>query len=129
MALAVCLLCAFGLFSSLDNRVSDALYQERRGSGGDIVVIGIDTAALDRLGYPMQWSRGVLARVIRHLNSDPENRPAVIGIDMLFSTESRTDPEGDRELAAACAEYGNVEKAAKMENRTMLMFLAAKPVK
>ena len=108
MALAVCLLCAFGLFSSLDNRVSDALYQERRGSGGDIVVIGIDTAALDRLGYPMQWSRGVLARVIRHLNSDPENRPAVIGIDMLFSTESRTDPEGDRELAAACAEYGNV---------------------
>ena len=52
-----------------------------------------------------------MARVIRHLNSDPENRPAVIGIDMLFSAESRTDPKGDRELAEACAEYGNVAVA------------------
>ena len=34
-----------------------------------------------------------------------------------------------QQFADACAEYGNVEKAAKMENRTMLMFLASKPVK
>ena len=34
-----------------------------------------------------------------------------------------------QQFADACAEYGNVEKQAKMENRTMLMFLAAKPVK
>ena len=34
-----------------------------------------------------------------------------------------------QQFADACAEYGNVEKAAKMENRNMLMFLAAKPVK
>ena len=108
MALAVCVLCASGLLHATDNRITDALYQQRGAPGGEIAVIGIDTEALDRLGNPMQWSRGEMARVIRHLNSDPENRPAVIGIDLLFSTESRTDPEGDRELAAACAEYGNV---------------------
>ena len=34
-----------------------------------------------------------------------------------------------QQFADACAEYGNVEKPAKMENRTMLMFLASKPVK
>ena len=108
MALAVCLLCVSGLFYTADNRLTDALYQRRRSSSGEIVVIGIDPETLNRLGNPMQWSRGDMAAVVRHLNSDPENRPAVIGIDMLFSTESRIDPEGDRELAAACAEYGNV---------------------
>ena len=108
MALAVCLLCVSGLFYTTDNRVSDALYQHQRSSSGEIVVIGIDSKTLNRLGNPMQWSRGDMARVIHHLNSDPENRPAVIGIDMLFSADSRIDPEGDRELAAACAEYGNV---------------------
>lgn len=108
MALAVCLLCVSGLFYTADNRLTDALYQRRRSSSGEIVVIGIDPETLNRLGNPMQWSRGDMAAVVRHLNSDPENRPAVIGIDMLFSAESRIDPEGDRELAAACAEYGNV---------------------
>ena len=108
MALAVCLLCVLGLFYTADNRVSDVLYQQQRSSSGEIVVIGIDSKTLNLLGYPTQWSRGEMARVIRHLNSDPENRPAVIGIDMLFSADSRIDPEGDRELAEACAEYGNV---------------------
>ena len=32
-------------------------------------------------------------------------------------------------FAEACSEYGNVEKPAKLENRTMLMFLAAKTAK
>ena len=108
MALIACLLCAFGLFYTPDNRVTDALYQRRGSPSGEIAVIGITPDVLEQLGYPMQWSRSVMARVIRHLNSDPENRPAVIGIDMLFSAESRTDPKGDRELAEACAEYGNV---------------------
>ena len=34
-----------------------------------------------------------------------------------------------QQFADACAEFGTVEKAAKMENRTMLMFLAAKQTK
>ena len=108
MALIVCLLCASGLFYALDNQVTDALYQEKSSPCDDIIVIGIDEKALDRLGNPTQWSRGTMAQVIRNLNSDPENRPAVIGIDMLFSGESRIDPAGDAELAEACREYGNV---------------------
>ena len=34
-----------------------------------------------------------------------------------------------RRFAEACAEVANVEKAAKLEGRNMLMFLAPKPVK
>ena len=92
MALTVCLLCGSGLLYRADNRISDALYQRRGSPDGDIIVIGIDEETLEQMGNPMQWSRGEMARVIRHLHSDPENRPAVIGIDMLFSGESRGDP-------------------------------------
>ncbi len=108
LALAVCLLCVSGVFYALDNRLTDVLYQQTRSSSGEIAVIGIDSETVGRLGYPMQWSRRQMATVIRHLNSDLENRPAVIGVDVLFSGESRIDPDGDRELAEACAEYGNV---------------------
>ena len=32
-------------------------------------------------------------------------------------------------FAETCGEFGTVEKAAKLEGRNMLMFLAAKPAK
>ena len=105
----ICLLCASRLFYALDNQVTDRLYQEDgRAASTDIVVIGIDEKTIKRLGLPPQWSREILARVIRHLNSDPENRPAVIGVDMLLTNPSISFPEGDELLAEACAEYGNV---------------------
>lgn len=34
-----------------------------------------------------------------------------------------------RKFAAACEEFANVEKPAKLEGRNMLMFLVAKPIK
>ncbi len=34
-----------------------------------------------------------------------------------------------KKFAAACEEYGTVEKPAKLEGRSMLMFLAAKTAK
>jgi translation initiation factor IF-3 len=34
-----------------------------------------------------------------------------------------------KDFADACAEFGNVEKAAKLEGKSMMMFLAPKPKK
>lgn len=56
-----------------------------------------------------------------------------VKVALRFRGREMGHPERGLELmqqfADACAEFGTVEKAAKMENRTMLMFLAAKQSK
>ena len=100
----------FGLLDSPDGTVSDALYQRPAASDGEIVVIGMDQRALDALG-PMPWPRSYMADAINYLNSDPEQAPAVIGIDVLYVGES-ADPDGDAALADAAGMGGNVVTAA-----------------
>ncbi len=100
----------FGLLDSPDGAVSDALYQRPAAADGEIVVIGMDQRALDALG-PMPWPRAYMADAINYLNSDPEQAPAVIGIDVLYVGES-ADPDGDAALADAAELGGNVVTAA-----------------
>ncbi len=95
-----------GLLDGPDNSVSDFLYQRPAATDGEVVIAGMDQEALDILG-PMPWPRWVMADAIRYLNSDPERRPAAIGIDVLFVGGS-ADPEADAELVEAAAEGGNV---------------------
>lgn len=56
-----------------------------------------------------------------------------VKVSIRFRGREMVHPERGLEImqqfADACSEYGNVEKAAKLENRTMLMFLAAKQAK
>lgn len=89
-----------------DNTVSDLLYQHAGTPGADIAVIGIDQASLNVLG-PLPWPRSRMAQAIENLNADPQSRPAVIGIDVLY-TEEGADSESNRLLADAAAQYGNV---------------------
>ena len=114
VALAVALLltgiAGFGLLDSPDGAVSDALYQRSVATDGEIVVIGMDQQALDTLG-PMPWPRSYMADAINYLNSDPEQVPAVIGIDVLYAGES-ADPESDAALASAAEAGGNVVVAS-----------------
>ena len=107
-ALITCI-AATGLLSSPDGTVSDALYHSPSATDGEIVVIGIDQAALDVLG-PMPWPRSYMADAIAFLNADEETAPAVIGIDVLYAGES-ADPEADTYLAEIAGEYGNVVTA------------------
>lgn len=100
----------FGLLDSPDGAVSDALYQRPAASDGEIVVIGMDQRALDALG-PMPWPRSYMADAVNYLNSDPEQAPAVIGIDVLYVGES-ADLDGDAALADAAGLGGNVVTAA-----------------
>ena len=100
-----------GWLRSADAAVSDALYQRAVATDGEIVVIGMDQRAVDLLG-PMPWPRSVMAEAVDFLNNaDPDARPAVIGIDVLYVGESG-DPDADSYLADAAAEYGNVVVAA-----------------
>lgn len=88
--------------------LSDWINCRPRAHDGVIKVIGIDQKALDELG-PMPWSREIYATAIRNLNKDPNCKPAVIGVDVLFVGE--TSAEADDALVQAAAEYGNVVTA------------------
>lgn len=86
-----------GLYSA-DSKLADNLYQKPTALGGDIVLINIDQTALDQMGPFADWGRKTMGEAIAKLNEDPENAPAVIGIDVLYVGES-DDPEGDAYLA------------------------------
>jgi adenylate cyclase len=88
-----------------DAYLSDALFQREGRISGEVTVVGIDARSLADFG-PFPWPRDIMAATIEALNADPENRPAVIGVDVLYTGES--DPDADRALAAAAGRYGNV---------------------
>ena len=85
----------FGILDPFDQPLSDRFYQKSGAAGRDIVVIGIDQASLDVLG-PMPWPRNYMAEAINCLNNtDPDAKPAVIGIDILYSGESADPAAGE----------------------------------
>ena len=85
-------LIAIGSLDSLDQALSDRFYQHSGVGSRDILVIGMDQASLDALG-PMPWPRNYMAEAVTFLNNaDPDARPAVIGIDVLYSGENPDNP-------------------------------------
>lgn len=85
--------------------IADYIYDRTSSEQGECVVIGIDGYALEELGgWP--WTRDVMADLIDLLNMDPENKPAAIGIDVLY-IGSTTEYADDR-LAESIAESDNV---------------------
>ena len=105
------LLCGSGLLYIADNLLADALYQSPspRTEESEIIILGIDDFSQWKLGeFP--WTRDVMAQVLENLNADPDCRPAVIGLDVLFLGESDY-PEYDEWLAEAAEAAGNVVAA------------------
>lgn len=109
------LLAGLGLPERADLILSDVLYQRPAATDGKVVIIGIDQKALDAYGPYQVWCREGVARTVELLNEDPDSRPAVIGIDILFSGE--TDAQTDRVLAETAKRYGNVVAACAAEFR------------
>lgn len=101
-------------FGRLDSMLGDALYQSQTGPDDRIFVIGVDAYALENIG-PWPWNREVMAQVVETLNQDPDNRPAAIGIDVVYSGE--TDLAGDQALVEAVS-AGNVVVAGVAEYGT-----------
>ena len=101
------LLVYFGPFYDADSAVTDRLYTHYSGTDKHIVIIGIDEETLAEYGNFNLWSREKLAELIEKLYADPENAPAVVGMDLILSES--LDDETDRRLAkAAEAAGGNV---------------------
>lgn len=111
VAAAFCLVMHFDLLFSLDGSAADALYQHASAPDGEIIVVGMDQRATDALG-PMPWDRSLFGEAIDFLNfADPDSRPAVIGIDVLFIGDS-ADSDADQWLFEAAADAGNVVVAS-----------------
>ncbi len=106
---ALALLFSTKLVVSIANNISDALYQTPGAPSDEIILIGMDEDAIEAYGST-PWPRDIIAASIEYLNEDPQRRPAVIGIDTLFTGESDS-LENDERLADAAAEYGNVVTA------------------
>lgn len=106
IAAGLTLLAGLGLLDQADWNVCDALYQQPAATDNKIVIIGIDQKSLEIYGPYQEWCREGVARTLDILNASPDSRPAVIGVDVLFSGE--TDPQADRALAEAAGRYENV---------------------
>ena len=99
-----------GVWQYPDRWVQDELFQKKSATSGDIVIIGIDEAALSELGPYHSWDRNVMASALDALASDPDRLPSVVAIDTLYS--GTTDPEADAHLAQAADRLGCVVTAS-----------------
>lgn len=113
MAAVLTLLASSGILDNADLAASDAFYQSRSASDGEIVLVGIDQRALEDIGPYNQWGRDIIAMALETLNESEDCRPAAIAIDVLYSGE--TDENADAWLAEAAGRYGNVITACAGE--------------
>lgn len=108
----VTLLYLLGIFDGPDRFLSDTVYTTLRPAASNLFVIGIDEETLDAYGSWTRWSRSKTAELIGYLNADPACKPAVIGLDLLFS--GNASPEEDQRLAEAVHQGGNVVLASQV---------------
>ena len=100
-------IAAVGWLDDFDAKFSDYLYQKIGEKNSDILVVGIDTETVRNFGSPT-IRRSDFAKVIENLNKNSDSRPAVIGIDGVFTGENINDGDGDEKFVKAAAEYKNV---------------------
>lgn len=94
----------------------DALYQKAEAIPDKIKIIAIDETTLAELGPYSEWDRALFAELINKLNANPEKKPRVIGIDVIFSGTNNS--ESDKALVEAVKNSGNVVLASKLETDT-----------
>ncbi len=103
-AVIITALSLSSVISPMVNTVNDALYQRVSTPDERIVIIGVDSYAIEQFGaWP--WDRSIMADAINYLNQDEENAPAVIGIDVVYDIP---DNSSDDKLVAAAEKLGNV---------------------
>lgn len=107
----LCAICAFlmayfGIFGSLDKMFEDYYYHNPSEVSSKIRIIKIDDKTMNRYGVFSDWDREIYADLVNTLCVSEETKPAVIGFDILFSSEKGVD--ADRQFAKACEQHGNV---------------------
>ena len=94
------------LLSAADKASEDVLYHHASDTTGEIRIIKIDDKTMNKLGDISTWDRSVYTKLLNTLCVSEEIRPAVVGFDILLSSEK--DAETDKEFAETCKKYGNV---------------------
>ena len=94
------------LLSVADKTAEDILYHHSNDTMSEIRIIKIDDKTMNQLGDISTWDRSVYTELLDTLCVSEEVRPAVIGFDILLSSEK--DEATDKEFAKVCEEYGNV---------------------
>lgn len=107
----LCVIVAFlmtytGVFGTVDQTAEDMLYHRPGNINADIKIIKIDDRTMNKMEDFSTWNRDVYAELVETLCVSEEVRPAVIGFDILFSSEK--EAESDSLFAQTCEKYGNV---------------------
>ena len=110
----ICVLCAIIAFLAVftnfsrttDKFVEDKIYHNPEVVDSKIRIIKIDDKTMNKLGNFLSWDRGVYADLVEKLYVSEDVKPAVVGFDILFSSEKSV--ESDERFAAACDKIGNV---------------------
>lgn len=100
------LLVYFNVLGAVDKSVEDILYHNAGDVNPKIKIIKIDDSTMNKYGDIYEWNRDIYANLLDILCVSEEIRPAVIGFDVLFSSEKLKD--SDQQFADACKKYGNV---------------------
>ena len=112
-AAVITVLTGAGALRRVDRWMQDALFQHPGVTSSDILIIGIDEEAFADLGPYQTWDRNVMASALEALAADPDKKPAVTAVDMLYIGE--TSEQADTRLAEAASELGNVVTACMAE--------------
>src|SRR5580765_2200064 len=85
----------------------DKLFELRgvRPPTAPIVIVSIDESTFQELNLQWPFPRALHAKLIDRISAD---RPLVIGLDIIFDSDSRYGPEDDKALGAAIGRAGNV---------------------
>src|SRR5437879_5961259 len=85
----------------------DQLFEFRgpRQPTSPIVIVTIDESSFQELNLQWPFPRALHGKVIDRISAD---RPLVIGLDIIFDSDSMFGPKDDKALGAAVARAGNV---------------------
>ena len=106
-------LIGMGMLRRVDRWAQDWLFQHPGVPLSDIVIIGIDEEALELFGPYNTWDRNIMASALEALAADPDKKPAVTAVDILYAGNSTQ--QADDRLAEAAADLGNVITASMAE--------------
>ena len=121
LALIASVLALSGTLNRLDDLTFDlGRYLSFKPAPSDVVIVAIDEASLQQVGrWP--WPRSVHASLVNTLSAE---KPAAIGLDIIFSEPDLQQPAADVALQKAITNAGNVVLPVLLE-----MPFAGAPIK
>lgn len=100
-------------FDSAEFLLADSILISEKPVDNRIKIVGIDEATLQEYGPFSGWSRQQAADLLNAF--DANYSPAVIAFDINYFGSHPNDPEGDRALAEAAANYDKVVMASYLQ--------------